>query len=446
MSRIDNSGDKQDSNHEAWGWLIYQSRPLRIYFLGSDEFVVGRDPDFCDLILEQKVLATIDERFKEEEFVRLSRTHFTIEKAQGDERAVLTDLSLNGTWVDGVKVGKDRKLILKHCSEISILDKYMMCFRYLDRSIMEEKFPSCVTGKYLVGEVLGQGSTSQVRVGYKLDDKFERFALKIIKQKEEIKDYSLPSDAKLEIKFMENLSHPCILKYHEVCSNPKSTTIVMEYAAGGELFDAINHDLKHGNLCEKVAKIYFYQIVHCVQYLHSNKVCHRDLKLENILLTKFEEIGRIKVADFGLSKTWVPLDDPLRSYVGTPVYMAPEIVRLDHGSKNCYSYKIDCWSLGVILYTMLSGKRPFSSGQNLNQMILSGRYHPMSGKEWDKISLAAKHLVKNLLAVDPEKRLSTDKVLQHPWFKDDPDVVVYAHTIMMGSSRRSFELEKEEEE
>ena len=100
------------------------------------------------------------------------------------------------------------------------------------------------------------------------------------------------------------------------------------------LFDAINHDLKHGNLCEKVAKIYFYQIVHCVQYLHSNKVCHRDLKLENILLTKFEEIGRIKVADFGLSKTWVPLDDPLRSYVGTPVYMAPEIVGLDIVSKN----------------------------------------------------------------------------------------------------------------
>merc|ERR1719481_105660 len=220
----------------------------------------------------------------------------------------------------------------------------------------------------------------------------------------------------------------------------------MEYAAGGELFDAIKHDLQNNNLSEKVAKIYFYQIAHCVQYLHRNKVCHRDLKLENILLTKYEKISRIKVADFGLSKTWNPFDDPLRSYVGTPVYMAPEIVRLDLGFKSCYSYKIDCWSLGVILYTMLSGKRPFSTGPNLNQMILSGRYHPMSGKEWDKISLEAKHLIKKLLEVDPEKRLNTDKILQHPWFKDDPDVVIYAHSIMMGSSRRSYELEKGEEE
>ena len=70
----------------------------------------------------------------------------------------------------------------------------------------------------------------------------------------------------------------------------------------------------------------------------------------------------------------------------------------------------------------------------------------MSGKEWDKISLEAKHLIKKLLEVDPEKRLNTDKILQHPWFKDDPDVVIYAHTIMLESTRRRFELEKGEEE
>jgi len=429
------SGDDQDPNQEAWGWLVCLSSPLRIYFCRTKDFVVGRDPDSCDLALEEKVLSTIDRDFNQEDFVRLSRIHFKIEKALGEESAVLTDLSLNGTWVDGVKVGKERKLILKHCSEICILDKELLCFRYHDRAIMEAMFPSCITGKYLVGEVLGNGSTSQVRVGYRLTNKFERFALKIFKQKEDINDDSLPSDTKLEVKLMQNLNHPCILKYHEICSNPKSTTIVMEYAAGGELFDAIKHDHQNNNLSEKVAKIYFYQIAHCVQYLHRNKVCHRDLKLENILLTKFEKIGKIKVADFGLSKTWVPFDEPLRSYVGTPVYMAPEIVKLDMGFKKSYSDKIDCWSLGVILYTMLSGRRPFSTGPTLNQMILSGRYHPMSGKDWEKISKTAKHLVSKLLKVDPEERLGTDQILDHPWFVNDADVVNVAYKIMFGENR-----------
>ena len=435
MAGTSYSGDDQDSNQEAWGWLVCLSYPLRIYICRTADFVIGRDPDYCDLVLEEKVLSTIDRDFNEENFVRLSRIHFKIGKALGEERAALTDLSSNGTWVDGVKVGKERKFILQHCSEICILNKELLCFRYLDRAIMEAKFPSCITGKYLVGEVLGNGSTSEVRLGYRLTNKFQIFALKIFKKKDDINEDSVPTNTKLEIKFMQNLSHPCILKYHEVCSNPTSTTIVMEYAAGGDLFDAINHDLQNNNFSENVTKIYFYQIAHCVQYLHRNKVCHRDLKLENILLTKYEKISRIKVADFGLSKTWNPFDDPLRSYVGTPVYMAPEIVRLDMGFKTCYSYKIDCWSLGVILYTMLSGKMPFSTGPTLNQMILSGRYHPMSGRDWEKISNTAKHLVSKLLTVDPEERLSTDQILHHPWFVNDANVVNVAHRIMFGRFR-----------
>ena len=107
MAGTSYSGDDQDSNQEAWGWLVCLSCPLRIYFCRTADFVIGRDPDYCDLVLEEKVLSTIDRDFNEENFVRLSRIHFKIGKALGEERAALTDLSSNGTLVDGVKVDKD---------------------------------------------------------------------------------------------------------------------------------------------------------------------------------------------------------------------------------------------------------------------------------------------------------------------------------------------------
>ena len=89
--------------------------------------------------------------------------------------------------------------------------------------------------------------------------------------------------------------------------------------------------------------------------------------------------------------------------------------------------------LGVILYTMLSGKRPFTSGPDLQARIMSGRYRPMDGKEWVSISKAAKHLVKKLLEVDPDARLSTMQILDHPWFVGDEGSVNYAKRIMFGS-------------
>jgi serine/threonine protein kinase len=124
--------------------------------------------------------------------------------------------------------------------------------------------------------------------------------------------------------------------------------IVMEYAAGGELFDQVvaDHDAKI--LSEEAAKLQFFQISHTIAYLHSKNVCHRDLKLENILLMGSGPRSLIKVTDFGLSKQFSSTK-MLETYVGTPIYMAPEVISccsMWGGNVASYSCKSDCWSLG----------------------------------------------------------------------------------------------------
>ena len=373
---------------------------------------------------------------------------------------------MNGTWVDGVKVGRGnlffvvvhamvfvfidtflgRQMLLNHCSLISLLLPECECFRYLDRAIMEAAFPFCLRKNYIVGEELGRGTTSVVRVGYKMLDegKHEKFALKIVKLKEVNSKYSLPADNKVEVKIMTNLNHPGILKLIEVIED-QNIVIVMEYAAGGELFHLIKEDYEDKRLSEHLTKIQFYQIVHCVRYLHKNQVCHRDLKLENILLLTNSDMSPLKVADFGLSKSGSGFTDSLRSYVGTPVYMAPEISRLEENRslEAPYTPKVDCWSLGVILYAMLSGKRPFSTGSDLNSRIMSGRYRPMVGPQWESISRNAKDLIKRLLEVDPEARWSTDQVLGHPWFVEDEGAVSLARSIMFGDDEDKENFKEE---
>ena len=142
----------------------------------------------------------------------------------------------------------------------------------------------------------------------------------------------------------------------------------------------------------------------------------------------------IKVSDFGLSKCWQ--DDILHSYVGTPVYMAPEVLVLGTCDSNeeevnsSYTSKADCWSLGVILYLLLSCKHPFNKGDTLSQNILAGRFNSMKGFAWENISSSAKSLVRALLEVDPSKRLSAEQILQHRWFTQDVDTVLAARKII----------------
>eukprot|EP00090_Calanus_glacialis_P035093 TRINITY_DN59983_c0_g1_i1.p1 TRINITY_DN59983_c0_g1~~TRINITY_DN59983_c0_g1_i1.p1 ORF type:complete len:397 (-),score=136.27 TRINITY_DN59983_c0_g1_i1:132-1151(-) len=191
-----------------------------------------------------------------------------------------------------------------------------------------------------------------------------------------------------------------------------------------------------GRLSESTAKFQFYQICHTIAYLHSKNICHRDLKLANILLMEPDPLSLLKVSDFGVSKVWSSTN-VLESMVGTPAFMAPEVLALESAPHLSYTCKSDCWSLGVVLYVLLSGQQPFNRqqfmGPSVHIQIMNGAYQPMTGELWDSVSSQAKDLVSRLLEVSPDTRLSAAHILQHPWFAGDDATCSQARNRMFGT-------------
>ena len=251
-------------------------------------------------------------------------------------------------------MGKDKWSCLAHLDEISVVDSNLPLYYFIDEGM---QLAEELRGNYIVGRVLGSGATAEVKEAF-TRNMHERRAIKIM----QVVGCDT-ADLMQEAKVLKGIKHPCIAEILEVHEAEENVSMVMEFAAGGDLFDQVEKDFCAGTLEEGRVKIAFYQIAHAIAFLHSKKICHRDLKLENILLVKSGPTSRIKVADFGLSKKW-STTSVLKTYVGTPVYMAPEVIS---GAGNTsrdvhpYSCKSDCWSLGVILYTQLVGRLPFDA-------------------------------------------------------------------------------------
>ena len=229
-----------------------------------------------------------------------------------------------------------------------------------------ESFPEALTDKYTVSKVLGRGAHGEVRLGFRIPD-LDRFAIKIITRGtcSTISETASSSDAVLnEVKILQSVSHPNVINLVDVIDTPDYLYIVLELAEGGELFDKI---IEKTRFNESEAKLHFYQMASAIQYLHSKNICHRDLKPENILLcSQDDENPVIKITDMGLSKL-VDLGTVLKTFCGTPQYIAPEVIKGSgvFGGPKPYSLKVDCWGLGVILYILLSGTPPFSDERRI---------------------------------------------------------------------------------
>uniref|UniRef100_A0A672LB47 non-specific serine/threonine protein kinase n=1 Tax=Sinocyclocheilus grahami TaxID=75366 RepID=A0A672LB47_SINGR len=204
-----------------------------------------------------------------------------------------------------------------------------------------------------------------------------------------------------EVRIMKLLNHPNIVKLFEVIETDKTLYLVMEYASGGEVFDYL---VAHGRMKEKEARAKFRQIVSAVQYCHQKCIVHRDLKAENLLL---DADMNIKIADFGFSNEFT-LGNKLDTFCGSPPYAAPELFQ----GKKYDGPEVDVWSLGVILYTLVSGSLPFD-GQNLKELrerVLRGKYRiPFY------MSTDCENLLKKLLILNPTKRGSLDQIMKDRW-------------------------------
>nr|AUS89411.1 SNF1-related protein kinase 2.7 [Sesuvium portulacastrum]AUS89441.1 CBL-interacting protein kinase 9 [Sesuvium portulacastrum] len=258
--------------------------------------------------------------------------------------------------------------------------------------------------RYEIIKDIGSGNFGVARL---VRDKWsgQLFAVKYIERGQKIEEH-----VQREIMNHRSLKHPNIIRFKEVFLTPTHLAIVMEYAAGGELFERI---CTAGRFSEDEARYYFQQLISGVSYCHSMQICHRDLKLENTLLDGSSS-SRLKICDFGYSKSAVLHSQP-KSTVGTPAYIAPEVL-----SRKEYDGKIaDVWSCGVTLYVMLVGAYPFEDAEDPRNFkktivrILSVQY---SIPDYVRVSHDCKHLLSRIFVADPEKRITMEEIKKHAWF------------------------------
>mmetsp|Transcript_4166 Transcript_4166/g.6198 ORF Transcript_4166/g.6198 Transcript_4166/m.6198 type:complete len:251 (+) Transcript_4166:28-780(+) len=182
----------------------------------------------------------------------------------------------------------------------------------------------------------------------------EKFAVKAIQQ-QRVKDYK---SFVTEVKILKNLDHPNIIKLYEIWEWKEVCFLVLEYCEGGELFQ---HIIDNKCLSEEITAYVMKQLFSALEYLHSKKISHRDIKPENFMLHKKNDLSCVKMIDFGLSKDF-SASQTMVTMIGSPYYIAPEVILMK------YNKNIDIWSMGVVLYIMISGKVPFP-GRSENEII-----------------------------------------------------------------------------
>ncbi|RYP17989.1 hypothetical protein DL765_004208 [Monosporascus sp. GIB2] len=309
-------------------------------------------------------------------------------------------------------------------------------------------------GEYYLGNTIGEGEFGKVKLGWKQDGGVQ-VAIKLIRRDSVGGNPSRLAKIYREVAILRGISHPNIVKLHEMTETERHIGIVLEYASGGELFDYI---LNHRYLKDNAAKRLFAQLVSGVGYLHKKGIVHRDLKLENLLLDRNRNII---ITDFGFANTFDPTDelteqeemhlsdrefvkrsgldktkpngmrrgDLMQTSCGSPCYAAPELVVSD----SLYTgRKVDVWSCGVILYAMLAGYLPFDDdpanpeGDNINLLYKYIVNTPLTFPEY--VTPHARDLLRRILVPSPRKRADLFEVARHSWLSE------YAHVVELITS------------
>ncbi|KAL7418965.1 Serine/threonine-protein kinase [Cryptotrichosporon argae] len=289
-----------------------------------------------------------------------------------------------------------------------------------------------MVGEWVLGKTLGAGSMGKVKLGTHIATK-EKAAVKVVPRwgdhlrREEprsaeeaerlrAKDESKEVRTIREAAIMLLLHHPYICGMRDLITHTNHHYMVFEFVDGGQMLDYI---IAHGRLRERAARKFARQIASALDYCHRNSVVHRDLKIENILITKS---GNLKIIDFGLSNLYAP-DAHLRTFCGSLYFAAPELL-------NAMPYtgpEVDLWSFGIVLYVLTVGKVPFDdqSMPALHAKIKRGFVEYPSF-----LSVDAKNLLQRMLTVNPAERATLDEIIHHPWMNKGFDGPVDSHLIM----------------
>ncbi|XP_054632441.1 death-associated protein kinase 2 isoform X3 [Dunckerocampus dactyliophorus] len=272
---------------------------------------------------------------------------------------------------------------------------------------------------YDIGEELGSGQFAVVRRCTEKSTSLE-YAAKFIKKRQSRASRRgvRREEIEREVDILQQIQHPNVVALHDVYENRTDVVLILELVSGGELFDFL---ARKESLCEEEATQFIKQILDGVQYLHSKRIAHFDLKPENImLLDRNVSLPRIKIIDFGLAHKMEAGAD-FKNIFGTPEFVAPEIVNYEP-----LGLEADMWSIGVITYILLSGASPFL-GETKQETLgnISAMSYEFDEEFFSNTSELAKSFITQLLVKDTRKRMSIKDALNHPWIKScgqPPDI------------------------
>ncbi|KAI0222939.1 hypothetical protein L0F63_006195 [Massospora cicadina] len=259
--------------------------------------------------------------------------------------------------------------------------------------------PLTEVGEYIVKKDIGHGTFGVVKLGeHKITH--QKAAIKVI-TKASIKSARARARVEQELRLLPLLEHPHIVKVYDVVEDEERFMIVMEHLDGGELFQYI---IKHRRVNEREGRYFFRQIISALDYCHQNAIIHRDLKPENLL---FDAQMQIRLIDFGFANFY-HADRTLSTFCGSPYYASPEMIR----GLEYVGPEVDVWSLGVTLYTMLSGKLPFNAHnlKGFQRKVTRGEYEvPVY------FSREVAELIRGMLHTDRRRRLTLEQIRLHAW-------------------------------
>lgn len=330
---------------------------------------------------------------------RISKCHFQIEREafKNEDKDKTTGVNLNpafitcngrnGLYINDEKMSVGERRILVENDAIKLAKNYkLFIFQYQNIPPEYHTLKKECVKKYYIGRIIGSGGCGIVRLCVNVKT-FEKFAMKVIvkaKNTLSVRD-TIAHNAKIlnEVKIMKSLSNPHVLTLVDSYESTDNVVIIMEYLEGKDMLHRITqHTPGSKRLSEMDAKFFFLQACRGLKYLHENYITHRDIKPDNILLQSLSTDTVLKISDFGLSK--LIATDSMKTVCGTLLYVAPEI----YDNKN-YTNKVDIWSLGCVLFAMLSGSVPFSDAYgppDCKTQILSAKFSFRRNRCWNDVS------------------------------------------------------------
>jgi len=267
---------------------------------------------------------------------------------------------------------------------------------------------------YEIDNVIGRGAFGEVvRAKHLFSD--ENRAIKII-DKRKLKKHSILMELQIqELKILMKADHPSLMKVFEIMEDEGHYYIISELMKGGELYDRI---LSLKRFTEKDAANIVWQVLRGLNYMHKQNIVHRDIKPENILMESKDETNlTLKITDFGFAKCYDPKEGGLTETLGSPLYMAPEIIK-----KQKYDAAVDIWAVGVLTYIMLCGKPPFK-GKSKEEIFvqITSKNIAFTSDIWKKTSKEAQKFVRKMLIRAPGQRATADDLLKDEWLLKNLD-------------------------